>query len=70
METYIVRIRRCQEEAESPASVGIVEDAESGKKRKFAGSGQLLKILRLEKACTDKKSKQQNVHVARQHKRS
>jgi hypothetical protein len=45
-------------------------DAESGKKRKFAGSGQLLKILRLEKACTDKKSKQQNVHVARQHKRS
>ncbi len=57
METYIVRIRRCQEEAESPASVGIVEDAESGRKRKFAGPGELLKILRLEKAGSDKKSK-------------
>ena len=59
METYIVRIRRCQEETESPASVGIVEDAESGRKRKFAGPGELLKILKIEKrgTCTDKKSK-------------
>jgi len=58
METYIVRIRRCQEETESPASVGIVEDAESGKRTKFAGSGELLKILRLEKGCREKKSKE------------
>ena len=57
METYIVRIRRCEEKTESPASVGIVEDAESGRKRKFAGSGELLKILRLEKGCREKKSK-------------
>ena len=72
METYIVRIRRCQEKAASPASVGIVEDAENGRKRKFAGSGELLKILKIEEAgaCRDKKSKQQNVHVARQHKKS
>ena len=57
METYIVRIRRCHEKTEGPASVGIVEDAENGRKTKFAGSGELLKILRLEKGCTDKKSK-------------
>jgi len=61
METYIVRILRCQEETESPASVGIVEDAESGRKTKFAGSGELLKILKLEKrgTCTDKKSRKE-----------
>jgi len=41
METYIVRIRRCQEEAESPASVGIVEDAVSGKENgtKYGSDG-------------------------------
>ena len=57
METYIVRIRRCQEKSESPASVGIVEDAESGRKTKFAGPAELLKILRLEKGRRENKSK-------------
>jgi len=57
METYIVRIRRCQEKSESPASVGIVEDAESGRKTKFAGPAELLKILRLENSCREKGSK-------------
>ncbi len=72
METYIVRIRRCQKKTEGPASVGIVEDAESGRKTKFTGPDELLKILKIEEAgaCRDKKSKQQNIHVARQHKKS
>jgi len=57
METYIVRIHRYEEEGESPVSVGIVEDAESGRKKKFTGSGELLKILKFEADPAKRRSK-------------
>jgi hypothetical protein len=61
METYIVRIHRRQGEDKSPVSIGIVENAENGRKTKFADSSALLNILKLEKngTCENKKSKQQ-----------
>jgi hypothetical protein len=52
METYIVRIHRSQEEGESPVSKGIVENAESGRKTKFADPDGLLRILKLKKIET------------------
>lgn len=58
METYIVRIHRYEEEGNAPVSVGLVEDIGGGKTRKFASPEELLKILKLENTCADRKSKQ------------
>jgi hypothetical protein len=57
METYIVRIHRRQEEGESPVSIGIVENAENGRKTKFADSKGLLRILKLKKIETSGNNK-------------
>lgn len=57
METYIVRIHRCQGEDKSPASIGIVENAENGRKTKFADSSELLRILKLKKIETSGNNK-------------
>jgi hypothetical protein len=57
METYIVRIHRLQGGDESAASTGIVENAENGRKTKFADSKGLLRILKLKKIETSGNNK-------------
>jgi hypothetical protein len=53
VETYIVRIYRRVEKGDC-AFAGLVENAETGGKRKFADSGELLKILKLPQAASGK----------------
>lgn len=54
METYIVRICRRHEKGENPAFAGIVEEVGKERKRRFADSNKLLKILKLDKGLKQK----------------
>jgi len=54
VDTYIVRIYRDQEKG-ARVSAGIVENAGTGRKKRFSDAAELLRFLKLERSGTAKK---------------